>query len=251
MSLVAPFGFWGRNCGPVYAPHRVLSGWKYSLVIPQSAPSEIVSFLILDGVLLLHSLEHFLLGSADATLLTPTTCHVTDTLSKSGIIINPTSTLNPEIRIFFLGKWLELTSCTITSHGGVFLQRFAAWLRLAGLTAKPRCLTSKVIGVLHWCVRPRLVMGPPFIGAFCWVRCGTCTEALPLHILQAFSTVMALLHKKWTPPAAWICCVFNSISCKWMSLLFSDRSYVWSLRGICRGTGWVALCQVAGCSLGA
>ena len=112
---------------PVFAYMGLIyAAWDHSPVMCQYAVSEIDSPLIPDGVVLLHYLDDFMLVCTDAALLASATCRFTEAFSRSGFIVSPTSALSPVTRIFFLGKWLDLTAHTISSHPKAFLQMPAA-----------------------------------------------------------------------------------------------------------------------------
>ena len=178
------------------------------------ALSEIVSPLIPQGVVLLHYLDDFLLVCANVELLASVTKRVAKVLARHAFIFGLFfSTLSPVTRIFFLGKWLDLTARTLTPHPCAFLQLLAAWLRVAVRTAKHSCLTGKLVGFLQWHFRPNLGMGPLFAGAYCWMRWGAHDLAIPLCVWHVLSTTMALSREAWTPPLTAICRVFDSMSC--------------------------------------
>ena len=166
------FRFRATGGGTVYSLDRLPFGWKYSPIICQFALSELVTPLIPKEIILLHYMDDFLLIGPDPAVLARVTALVAEALRTHGFIVSPKSTLSPVERIFFLGKWLDLSARTISSHPRAFLQMLSAWLRVAVRTLNFSRLVGKLAGFMQWHVRPRLGTGPLFAGSYCWMRWG-------------------------------------------------------------------------------
>ena len=186
--------------GAVYSLDRLPFGWKYSPILCQLALSEIVSPLIPEGIVLLHCMDDFFLIGPDPAELTRVTALVAEALRRHGFLVSPKSTLDPVERIFFLGKWLDLSERTISSHPRAFLQMLSAWLPVAVRTLNCSRLVGKLVGFMQWHVRPRLGTGPLFAGSYCSIRWGDHSQALPLRVLEGLATTMALAAEEWRPP---------------------------------------------------
>ena len=184
----------------VYRLDRLPFGWKYSPTICQFALSEIVTPLIPKEIILLHCMDDFLLIGPDPAELARVTALVAEALRTHGFIVSPKSTLSPVERIFFLGKWLDLSARTISSHPRAFLQMLSAWLQVAVWTLNYSRLVGKLTGFMQWHVRPRLGTGPLFAGSYCWMRWGDHSQALPLKVLEGLATTMALAAEEWRLP---------------------------------------------------
>ena len=98
------FRFRATGGGTVYSLDRLPFGWKYSPIICQFALSEIVTPLILEGILLLHYMDDFLLIGPNPAELARITALVAEALRTHGFIVSPKATLSPVERIFLLGK---------------------------------------------------------------------------------------------------------------------------------------------------
>ena len=195
------FRFRATGGGTVYSLDRLPFGWKYSPIICEFALSEIVTLLIPEGIVLLHYMDDFLLIGPDPAELTKLTTLVAEALRRHGFIVSPKSTLSPVERIFFLGKWLDLSARTISSHPRAFLQMPSAWLRVTVRTLNYRRLVGTLVCFMQWHVCLRLGTGPLSAGSYCWMWWGDHSQALPLKVLEGLATTMALAAEEWRPPA--------------------------------------------------
>ena len=159
-----PFRFRATG-GGVCSLDRLPCGWKYSPIICQFALSAIVTPLIPKEIILLYYMDDFLLVGPGPAELARVTTLVAEALRKHGFIVSPKSTLSPVERIFFLGKWLDSSTRTNSSHLRAFLQMLSAWLRVAVRTLNYSRLVGKLVGFMQWHVRPRLGNGPCLPGA--------------------------------------------------------------------------------------
>ena len=171
-----------KGGGAVYSLDRLPFGSKYSPIICQFALSEIVTPLIPKEIVRLHYMDDFLLIGPDPAKLPRVMTLVAEALRGHGFIVSPKSTLTPVERIFFPGKWLDLSTRAVSSHPRAFLQMLSAWLRVAVRTLNYSSLVGKLVGFMQWHVRPRLGTGPLFAGSYCWMRWGNHRQGLPLKV---------------------------------------------------------------------
>ena len=126
--------------GRVVGLGRLPFGWKYSPLVEQALPPDI---------LLVHCLDDFLLMHHDKGYLRRNTSDTVDALERGGgFIVSPKSVLEPSTRLVFLGKWLDLLERMVWSHEVAHLQMLVAWLRLAVWRSQKRL--QSFLGFLHW-----------------------------------------------------------------------------------------------------
>ena len=84
----------------------------------------------------------------DPAELTRVTNLVAEALRRHRFIVSPKSTLSPVERIFFLGKWLDLSARTWWAWWAwwAFLQMLSAWLRVAVRMLNYSRLVGKSVG---------------------------------------------------------------------------------------------------------
>ena len=151
-------------------------------------------------MVIFHYLDDFLLLGGCPAELREVTRQVVEALKAAGFLVSPKSVLEPTTRILFLGKHIDTRARRVWSHPRAYLHMFAQWLRLATAAhPHPRHL-NKVLGFIHWHVRPRRGMGPFLSGVYCAQRWGAVGQPVPLKVLHGLATAIVFAVEPWSPP---------------------------------------------------
>ena len=193
--------FSGQAVGQVFALDRLPFGWKFSSIFCERILGDLLRPPVPTHMELVHYLDDFLLVGSNLEEVQAVRDRVVEALRAAFFIVSQNCTLQPVRKIFFLGKWLNLEAREIRSHPRGFLQIFHTWVRLA---CKPRPngrLMPKMLGFLHWHVRPRSGTGLFLAGALCHDRWGNSRLPTPIKISHSLVTVMTRCAEPWTPPS--------------------------------------------------
>ena len=195
-----PAGFFRFRPGPgmpTLELERLPFRWKYSPYLCQKALARVLQGVLPLEVLLVHSLDDFMLIDTDKGVLCEVGRDSVRTLVESGFLISPKSVLEPVVRVSFRGKALNLSPRTVECHTQAPLQLWVGWMRL--VVDGDEGSRLRYFGLLNWHVRPRGLGCPLAAGTWCWLRWGRTvggerqpSQGLPLKLLHGLAPLMAV-----------------------------------------------------------